>query len=1285
MDMNNWNFLALNVRGLRKKEKRNCVFHYLKKQKANIFFLSETFITEELVDGVSRDWNGPNYHTYGIPHVNGASKGVSILIKKDVHFKLINKKTSNDGRKLLINCIVGNDKFSFVVVYAPRTKNERIAFFRDLENWLKDCELYTLIMGGDFNTIMNKKLDKKGGLPAEMESSKCLKEYVCNTFDLIDIWRHRNPNKTFFTHKQSNPLILTRIDFWLISKSIVKDVCASDILPAIKSDHRAITLSVSTKVNGRGKGLWRLNTSHLKDDNYKKGIIDIIDTLAREYSNSDIDKRLYWDLMKVKFKEFSIKFSIQLAKQRRQEEKNLQDELQKISKKLDQNSEDLALNAKHSKILQALEKYHEYEAKGAQIRSRAIWVEKGEQSTKYFLSLEKQHGENNAIDSLNINDKIIHCSKDILNECVNYYEGLYSSLNTSLESINEYLRNTNVDCVLTNDEKSKCDEPINTEELFFAVKSMKLNKAPGPDGLPIEFYLTFWNNIVNNLHESLTESLTKGRLSTSQTRAIIRLIYKKGDRQLLKNWRPISLLNTDYKILTTALSKRIQGILPKIISNDQTAYVKGRFIGENVRLINDIIQYSLQNDSSGSIIFLDFEKAFDSLEWNFIFEALKKFNFGTVFISYIKCIYSKCSSSIVNMGWVSKYFELSRGIRQGCSLSALLFVISVEILACNIRNNTNIKGFQLPQDSILPEWAKKDTEIKISQVADDTTVFTRDKESTFEIIKTIELFSKVSGLKLNMQKTEGIWLSKNGVIPTDVLDIKWSIGPVKSLGIYFGLKETEIQKLNWESKLDKLKRLLSVWRKRNLTIYGRAVIINVIALSQLLYNMNMIVTPEYVLKEVEACIYDFLWKGKKDKIKRACIINDFSKGGIRVTDIRSKLTALKASWVKRLVSDNFARWKLIPHYYFNNFGKDYLIFKMNFNQKCQFPYMETSKISLFYKEIVLSWHTSNIANFPVTGVSQIKNEIIWGNRFILNNNNKTLFMKRWIDAGITQIGDICDANGFITLQYLREKLNTATILLEYKLVLDCIPIRWRDCIKQIVDPDWQKNNLMFIWNYKKYNYHDLKQITCKYVYSILVEKKAEQASSEQLWSIYFQTNVDWSCVWIEQTKYLTSHMRLVEFNFKLLHNILPNGVLLHKWKISNSKLCMICRSPDDYEHMFVYCYGVESFWSKITLLISKSLNINLNVNFKYVVLGYNYPSNVAAHDKKVRVINILISLAKYVIFRVWCKHKSNLNTYVVAKRNLFSTFKSNVKYYTEIEKTNLSKYSEILEQVCLSL
>ena len=121
-------------------------------------------------------------------------------------------------------------------------------------------------------------------------------------------------------------------------------------------------------------------------------------------------------------------------------------------------------------------------------------------------------------------------------------------------------------------------------------------------------------------------------------------------------------------------------------------------------------------------------------------------------------------------------------------------------------------------------------------------------------------------------------------------------------------------------------------------------------------------------------------------------------------------------------------------------------------------------------------------------------------------------------------------------------------------------------------------------------------------------------------------------------------------------------------------------------NMFIYCYYVKSFWSRVTLLIYKSFNIIFNVNYKHVVLGYNDSSNSVGDDRKSQVINIVISIAKNIIFRVWCKHKCDKNTYLVAKRNLYNTFKCNVKFYTQIEKkTNLSKYSDILERVCLNL
>ena len=480
----------------------------------------------------------------------------------------------------------------------------------------------------------------------------------------------------------------------------------------------------------------------------------------------------------------------------------------------------------------------------AQVRSRAEWIEKGEKSTKYFLGLEQSNGKKNAIDSLLIDGKEVHTTNDVLKECVRFYKCLYTTRDIEEGEINEYLNSTILDSIVSNEDKILCEKELTLEELYLTAKSMKTNKAPGPDGLPVEFYLTFWNYIAKPMHDSFAESFIKGELSATQKRAIIRLIYKKDDKKLLKNWRPISLLNTDYKILTSALAKRLQHILPKIINSDQSAYIKGRFIGQNIRLVNDIIELSQDQNTSGAILFLDFEKAFDSLERNFMFAVLEKFNFGSNFVNMIKCIYRRCFSCVTNKGWNSEYFNISRGIRQGCALSALLFVISVESLACNIRHNKNIQGFQLSEDKIPFNLIDFVTEIKISQVADDTTIFTKDANSTLEAIREVNRFSEVSGLKLNMTKTEGILL-KEDPVQTEMVQIKWTSGPVKSLGIYFGLDKLEIQKLNWESKLDKLRRLLSVWRKRDLTLYGKSVVLKSLALSKLYYNMNVIVTPDY--------------------------------------------------------------------------------------------------------------------------------------------------------------------------------------------------------------------------------------------------------------------------------------------------------------------------------------------------------------------------------------------------------------------------------------------------------
>ena len=226
------------------------------------------------------------------------------------------------------------------------------------------------------------------------------------------------------------------------------------------------------------------------------------------------------------------------------------------------------------------------------------------------------------------------------------------------------------------------------------------------------------------------------RLSVTQRRGIIKLIPKKdAEPYLIKNWRPISLLNCDYKIAAKAIANRFKHVLPNLIDNDQTGFLKGRFIGENIRLVDGVIKHAAAKNIPGLLLFLDFEKAFDTVEWSFIQKTLKHFNFGPSTMNWIRLFYHK----------------LGRGVKQGFPLSPYLFILCAEILAETIRKNENIKGITINEQ-----------EIKISQFADDTTLILDGSTVSFTTsLQILDLFSEISGLRLNKKKTVALWIGAN--------------------------------------------------------------------------------------------------------------------------------------------------------------------------------------------------------------------------------------------------------------------------------------------------------------------------------------------------------------------------------------------------------------------------------------------------------------------------------------------------------------------------------------------
>ena len=240
---------------------------------------------------------------------------------------------------------------------------------------------------------------------------------------------------------------------------------------------------------------------------------------------------------------------------------------------------------------------------------------------------------------------------------------------------------------------------------------MHSGKTPGNDGLSIEFYKHFWHILKDPLLKSVKFSQINGSLSVSQRQAIIKLLEKREkDKRFIENWRPISLLNVDTKIITKTLASRLKKVLPFIIAHDQTAYVKGRFIGESIRLISDVLEVTDTHDIGGFLVTADIEKAFDSLDHSFLLAALEKFGFGNSFISWVKIILNNGESCVINGGQSSQYFKLLRGARQGDPIAAYLFIIALEIFFICVRSRKDIKKLDI-----------FDSDFLLTAYADDTT------------------------------------------------------------------------------------------------------------------------------------------------------------------------------------------------------------------------------------------------------------------------------------------------------------------------------------------------------------------------------------------------------------------------------------------------------------------------------------------------------------------------------------------------------------------------------------
>jgi exonuclease III len=1248
--------LTYNVKGLKGPEKRSRVLEWLKQKKGDIILIQESHFEESDRTKWKEEWEGEIISSQG----TNQARGVCILLSKDLNGSVKQTFRDSEGRWVMIMIDIKNVSYCIVNYYGPNL--DQTTHMEKMLQKINELNTNKVVIGGDFNFVYNVDIDKSGG--NRNTNTKCRNTMVNwqQHNDARDIWRERNPNKRQYTWTSSSkPRIQCRLDHLIVTQPLAGLIVDCRISPGYASDHSLVSITLSTGKTSRGRGFWKFNSSLLNHEGFRDKISNCIKKTADE--NTPCSARLLWDITKCNIRRECIAYSCKLKKMQYEEEKRLEVvignmeekrstliEKNQPAKELDQLEEQLqASNLELDKILQ-------HKCRGAALRSKCKNFEFGEKASKYFLNLEKQKGDKQAINSVLKEDgSVTMDQKEILEEQYLFYQRLYEEKDLPLtdQLLEVWKTMFNIESPkVEHEDHPALTRQIEEAEIWKIVTGSPNEKSPGNDGLTHEFYKNFWEDIKEPLVSSYNEALENGEMCISQRRGVITLLPKDGkDQRLLKNWRPITLLNNDYKYLSKCIAQRCRDILPYIIGMDQCGFVKGRLIGFNILRLLDIIEGCKEENINGLLVNIDIEKAFDSVSWRFLYKALEYFNFPIPFIKWIQCLYKGAEVCTMNNGHTSKYINIGRGMRQGCPLSPILFVICIEIMSLYIQNTTKIEGIKVGQENHI-----------ISLFADDTSFFIKpEKENLETLFDCLELFGKVSGLIVNVEKTELFTLGNTKaeeIPPIYKNQIKES---VKVLGCKIHNSIEETINTNYNEAFDKMLKAIDFWGKKPLSLTGKINMIKNQIAPKLLYCMTVLPSPkDDYWKRVEKELFSFVSNNKKEKLKRTTLINTHANGGAQMPDLKSQNSAIKATW--------FLRGALRPGPWTfrirNKIGKAELLEIVSANNKYE-DIKHLIPDTTIWKEAAINWCHINHRTV-INQVDDILEESLWFNSNI-KIGGKTLHRPYWTEHGIFQIVDLLrdDNRTFLTYREFSEKYKMHVNFLEYGGLKKAIPGTWRVRLRESSeDPDPTKAYEGLV------NECARKKLKTKTIYTKLINQKGTkplEKMNKWIQDLELDEEPNELIRVMEKTRRLTPYSKLQSFNYNYFHRNLVYEARRHKMGLADNDLCNICNKKESIVHLYWECTESQKLWSGISNLIDSD-----KLNKKECLIG-----QLSTTNKKDQLTGILTLVCRYYIHLRKCKNqkrslKGLLNT-IKNIRNIETTiYQGNprkVRKWTLLEKS----------------
>ncbi|BFZ21637.1 hypothetical protein BsWGS_24676 [Bradybaena similaris] len=880
--------LSLNIRGMRTKLQH---IHSLSQiYRPDYILLQETNIHSHSHAKHITTQLGLQHSDFSLA-VQRVGTGTCILQTSD-RWEIVRTHRDDQGSTNIIQITNNIHTYTIANIHAPPNRRNQPSFYDKLDTLLADTfRGQNLILAGDFNCVLTEK-DVIGGtvraqlhkVSGESFTQLDILSNIIDTHSLTDAFRHIHPNSTETTHKDISINRSARIDRFYTP--ITHHISRCRHLPETLdfTDHKGVLLEISPKNTqtqpSKRSPHWKFNNTLLQDTEFVHHMTNLLQLYTDTTPDTNITE--HWELLKdticARTKRLaSITHNIRLQ----------QEEITQAAIRQAKQSNN---NSPHLHILEnELEQQQQHKYRGALIRTKLNTITQ-ETPSKQYMGIEQNiHRSRQISEIVDMQGNTHTDTTQITDAFQQYYTKLYTAEPVSTEIQDRFLQNCKK---LSETEKEALNTELTLTDITQAVQHMQKNKTPGPDGLTIEFYQHFFPILGPLLLKVYHESFHRQTLPSSYNTSFITLIPKQNtDSTQLQNYRPISLLNTDYKILTKTLTNKLKPFMATLVHTDQQCSVPHRNIHQHTYFIRDIIQYTHEKDCPSSLLSLDQEKAFDRISHQYLHKTLKHCNVGDHFERWVRILYQSPESRILANHSLSGAFRLTRSVRQGCPLSPLLYVLTLETVLAAIRADTNIKG------TFIQGMGEK----KLCAYADDTVLFPSTDTSITKILHTFELYGRGSGAKINVGKTTimglGKWKQKSD-FPPELTRTQQT----KVYGITFPCDPNKTHTRTWQTLLQKIQDMLERYRHKTTTIFGRATLVNTYIIPKIIYLATTLNPPKQTITDINKHVRAFIFKNTINNIKHQTLMQRTCQGGIGLQDIHTKIQALRISYIRNIIT-----------------------------------------------------------------------------------------------------------------------------------------------------------------------------------------------------------------------------------------------------------------------------------------------------------------------------------------------------------------------------------------------